>query len=104
MSTNFYARVNLSRKRTPELHVGKRSVGWRFAWQALPNWNLMSMKDWLEFFDQEYVELIDEYGRKYKVSEFLEENTFEVDEYHKEQESCGFRDDQGQPFFHSDFC
>lgn len=75
MGTNFYCvKINS----TEELHIGKRSCGWQFIFQAnginchVP-WqsNLESLIQYLK--SDKDIRIIDEYDRIYSVDDFLSE-------------------------------
>lgn len=65
MGTNYYAHKpacpHCGRGDDP-LHIGKSSGGWCFALNTHPEEGINSWPDWLDYFDTENVEILDEYG------------------------------------------
>lgn len=117
MGTNFYLLKKLSSEKKKEAikaveednydaareilsdnglstHIGKRSSGWRFLWNANDfiyfKPNAESLKEWLKSGD-----IIDEYGRKYtyeqfineEIGEFLDENLLHLKTYYEKERS-----------------
>lgn len=80
MSTNFYLPQTCPNPckhcSVKDLHIGKHSGGWQFAFQAYPD--IRSRKDW-EARVAEVGTVTDEYGREYTPEEFWAE----VDETRK---------------------
>jgi hypothetical protein len=65
MSCNFYARINICKvcKRFNEIHLGKQSVGWKFAIEMHEGY-YRDYKEFLQFIKRKDVKIFDEYGRK----------------------------------------
>lgn len=74
MGTNYTAYVDRCPNcgRSDELHIGKRSIGWRFCWRAHPSRGLKTRTDWEQLLTGKNVTIRDEYGHDVDVKEFLE--------------------------------
>ena len=74
MGTNYYAVKKKPRivKVYDEIHLGKSSIGWKFAFQSQPPYytNFDEFKDFI-INNKEFV-IKDEYGRKIKPQELLD--------------------------------
>ena len=74
MSTNFYATATCDHPcehcRPEELHIGKRSGGWTFAFEAHDDRGLTTRKAWQAHLRQPGVAITDEYGQRYTPDEF----------------------------------
>ena len=131
MSTNFYAV-----KRCPnpcahcqptQLHIGKRSGGWTFGFEAHPHWVdagpddivLESRSQWREYLRRPNIVIEDEYGIEYTPDEFdaMVDATREPwgpdgiqPRTHSDLDNWGnrdarqFRDPEGWDFWRGDFC
>ena len=91
MGTNFYIKKRLSQKKKNELiryiqtdhydkvvdelpksiHIGKRSYGWKFLWDANEFKYFKPTKESLERFLKSGL-IFDEYGRQFSYEEFIE--------------------------------
>ena len=79
MGTNYYYRKHKGDKCThcgrgeeyEELHIGKSSMGWKFAFDT---WHgeFLSFKDWKKLLETDPTKLFDEYGRNVPLAEFYE--------------------------------
>lgn len=68
MSINYY--VNWQ---GTKLHIGKSSESWEFIWQAYPELDIFTVKDWSDFFISNKIEgnIIDEYDNNVSIIEFF---------------------------------
>ena len=74
MGTNYYARIDTCKEcnRADEIHIGKSSVGWRFAVRVHED-RYVDYKSFCEFISSGMkVRLWDEYGKPVIKHEFLE--------------------------------
>lgn len=73
MSTNYYAFG--PHKGTDDgdagLHIGKKSVGWRFTFRAHPHLQLSSFGSWVDYLSRPDVEIADEYGSEVSLPEMI---------------------------------
>ncbi len=72
MSTNYYARMQICEKcrRYDELHIGKRSAGWVFSFEAHKDHDMTTYESamrWLK-----YERIFDEYGEEVSYDAFRE--------------------------------
>ena len=82
MGTNFYATEHClnpcAHCQRPRLHIGKRSGGWTFGFEAHPHWVdaddddlvLETRAQWREYLRRPGVIIDDEYGREFTPDEF----------------------------------
>lgn len=63
MGTNFYVKEM-------KLHIGKRSVGWVFSFQAQPKYDIYSSAQWFRFLREHPVTVVNEYGEDVSYEEF----------------------------------
>lgn len=74
MGTNFYATTTCGQPcehcRPDTVHIGKRSGGWTFGFQAHDDLGLTSRKAWQEHVRRPNVAITDEYGQQYTPAEF----------------------------------
>ena len=74
MSTNFYATATCDHPCAhcqPEgIHIGKRSGGWTFGFEAHDDLGLTTRKEWQAHLRQPGVAITDEYGQWYTLDEF----------------------------------
>ena len=74
MSTNFYATATCDHPCAhcqPEgLHIGKRSAGWTFCFEAHYDLGLTTRKAWQAYLRKPGVAITDEYGQRYTPDEF----------------------------------
>ena len=74
MSTNFYATAACDHPcehcQPEELHIGKRSAGWTFGFEAHDDLGLTTRKAWQAYLRQPGVAITDEYGQQYTPDEF----------------------------------
>lgn len=61
-----------------EIHLGKRSYGWQFLWQSHPELYGDSLSEIMEFILTKGYEIYDEYGGKFTLSEFIEDELGET--------------------------
>ena len=100
MGTNFYLRKKLSKNErknahyyldkyfdtgdkdefesyleevAKEIHIGKRSCGWQFLWQHQPDHYEASLDSFKKFVEKGEYEIYDEYGQKFSLSDFLDD-------------------------------
>ncbi len=107
MGTNFYAWRDCCDhcgRGDNELHIGKRSGGWTFSFQAFDEWEtwddlpIVSYQRWLEVLDQPGVRIRDEYGDDVTLDEFraivnnFASNTSKHAEFVKRDPSCVYVD------------
>ena len=74
MSTNFYATATCEHPcahcQPDGIHIGKRSGGWTFGFEAHDDLGLTTRKAWQAHLRQPGVAIIDEYGQRYTPDEF----------------------------------
>ena len=78
MGTNYYVRIegcpnNCGHcSEAQELHLGKLSVGWKFAFKADPDWGRddMALSNW--FKRAQFGQIVDEYGCTVPYADLLE--------------------------------
>lgn len=73
MGTNYYLRHKpcpICGSIKNEIHIGKSSCGWQFDFRGYKSENIVSYKDWLEEFNNEKKEIVDEYGIIVPLEEF----------------------------------
>jgi hypothetical protein len=110
MGTNFYLKKRLSQKKKDELikyiqtdlydkivdelpksiHIGKRSYGWKFLWDANEFKYFKPTKESLERFLKSGL-IFDEYGQQFSYEEFIENEVgksldqgYDYENYHKD--------------------
>ena len=110
MGTNFYLKKRLSQKKKNELiryiqtdqydkvvdelpksiHIGKRSCGWKFLWNANDFKYFKPTKDSFERFLKSGL-IFDEYGQEFSYEEFIENEVgksldqgYDYESYHKD--------------------
>jgi hypothetical protein len=74
MGTNYYHISKPCEKcgrHEKEKHIGKSSGGWQFHFRGYRDECIVSFKDWLEQLKDPNKEIIDEYGRKIPLEDFL---------------------------------
>jgi len=77
MGTNYYARYNICPQcgRYDELHICKISFGWKPLFQAYREEEygveIRSFRDWVEFWRQPDVKIVDEYGDEVEKEDFV---------------------------------
>lgn len=64
MGTNFYC----AGPGDEHLHIGKSSIGWKFGFHAVPEFDLISWKAWRAFLKRNVI--FDEYGTRIPMDEF----------------------------------
>ena len=111
MSTNYYVDWQGTR-----LHIGKSSAGWEFLWQAYPELDIFTVKDWSDFLVSNKLEsnIVDEYEGKISIIEFFNsvaDNThrnkkFGSMKWHKEEtgDESAYADPEGATFIIKQFC
>lgn len=67
MGTNYYLRNG-----EEELHIGKKSYGWEFSFQAYPRLGIFSVTDWKNAFDNVEAQIVNEYNEVFSVEEMCE--------------------------------
>jgi len=92
MGTNFYARQKVTKHQIfdilldcddffteiinlifrEQLHIGKNCSGWTFSFQAYEKLYLTTYGRWLGYLKSDNIDIIDEYGNNYTISEFEE--------------------------------
>ena len=74
MSTNFYASAACDHPcehcQPERLHIGKRSGGWTFGFEAHDDRGLTTRKEWQAYLRKPGVAITDEYGQQYTPDEF----------------------------------
>ena len=74
MSTNFYATATCEHPcahcQPDGIHIGKRSGGWTFGFEAHDDLGLATRKAWQAHLRQPGVAITDEYGQQYAPDEF----------------------------------
>jgi len=78
MGTNFYwkepqdDRCEHCGRETPPivLHIGKSSSGWVFALNTHPEYDILSLRDWLERWKRNGI-IEDEYGREISIEQII---------------------------------
>lgn len=72
MGTNYYARINKCEScgRFDKIHIGKSSIGWRFAVEIHEEY-YKSLEELWKFLDKLDVELFNEYGERKDIEEFF---------------------------------
>ena len=74
MGTNFYASAACDHPcehcQPERLHIGKRSGGWTFGFEAHDKLGLTTRKAWQAYLRQPGVAITDEYGQQYTPDEF----------------------------------
>ena len=93
------------------MHIGKRSCGWVFHFQAYPELNIRTVKDWK--FHTKMGFIYDEYGDEYTYDKFwkIVEETKEPDDgmqptilYYPENNDRNWWEDEGFSFSSYEFC
>lgn len=72
MGTNYYTRINCCDKcgRYDEIHIGKKSFGWKFLFAPNYEHNISTFQEWKTFLADK--KIWDEYRRNVPMDEFLE--------------------------------
>ena len=124
MGTNFYATTgcpNPCAHCAPDvLHIGKRSGGWTFGFQAYPELGLTTRKAWQAHLRQPGVAITDEYDRAFTPDDFdaLVDRTREPwgpnkleparrdgwNDWLREYDDRHYRDPDGWDFWRGEFC
>jgi len=126
MGTNYYLKFKERKINQPDLHIGKKSYGWQFSFQAhesdeyydIPN--LKSKKEYESFLKKHKDEIFNEYNENISFDDFFDivhssmKNTknknhtdYMFNEYLKkypyEDISDNFKDNEGYAFCLTDF-
>lgn len=56
-----------------DIHLGKRSAGWQFIWEYHPECYSDNLESIKKFLSRDDIMIIDEYGTKFSLDEFLNE-------------------------------
>ena len=99
MGTNFYARIipkeedikrvhriidgyltgntleiddDILKDAVQKIHLGKRSSGWQFLWQANPKYYQDNLESIKEFLSRDYVIIYNEYEERFTLEKFLD--------------------------------
>ena len=119
MGTNYYARVDICsscNKPDSEIHIGKSSMGWPFAFRSYPpsKWNewgipeglkqiLVEYDDWKELIFSDRVKVFDEYGGKHEKDDFIALVESKKD-LNPDSPDYGYTDSKGYRFIEGEFC
>lgn len=110
MSTNFYLRTPQTPEGDEGLHIGLRSMGWPFLFQAHTEPKIESVATWMELFATGTI--VDEYGTSYSATEFMMmvawlkakcTRWWEEEGSHVSPGSTRFRDERGYSFDRRNF-
>ena len=130
MGTNFYATEHClnpcAHCQPPRLHIGKRSAGWTFGFEAHPHWVdaddddlvLETRAQWREYLRRPGVIIEDEYGQEFTPDEFdalvdatrepwgpngIQPRTRDALDHWGNRDSRHFRDPEGWDFWRGGF-
>lgn len=87
------------------LHIGKRSFGWKFTFQAYPTLGLTSYQKWLEYLIELDVPIVNEYRDYIYLEEMLEiiNDTYIEKNKIAEDPVYHYQDKEGYAFSRNDF-
>jgi len=112
VSTNYYAFGPIEgNEKDGSLHIGKKSVGWRFLFRAHPEKNLMLVPNWIVYLSRPDVLIEAEYGVDIPLLEMLQTMLMTVDDLDRPlQDHSEYLDNlnryqtDGFDFCQTDFC
>lgn len=104
MSTNYYCEFITSRRK---LHVGKRSNGYVFVFQAYPDMGIFDYNDWVDLSAKYAVKYYDEYDKEItwpNLVDIIKDSYKNKENKSQFVEAADYKDAMGYEFCLWDFC